>query len=52
MTCRPARRGIPSGVTATANNGIITFVQSAAPTGTFDLTYGICANGTPTYSAG
>ena len=46
----PERRaGRPGGasprVTATANNGIITYVQSAAPTGTFDLTYGICANG-------
>jgi hypothetical protein len=42
-------RGVPSGVAATANNGIITFVQSTEPTGTFDLTYGICAAGTPTY---
>ena len=44
-----AQRGVPSGVTANATNGIITFLQSAAPTGTFDLTYGICAAGTPTY---
>jgi hypothetical protein len=44
--------GIPSAVTATAANGVITYVQSATPTGTFDLTYGICAAGTSTYSAG
>ncbi len=46
-----ATRGIPSTVTATANNGIITYVQSATPTGTYDLTYGICRAGTSTYSA-
>jgi hypothetical protein len=43
--------GIPSAVSATAANGIITFVQSATATGTFDLTYGICGTGIATYSA-
>ncbi|UDY34985.1 MBG domain-containing protein [Dermatobacter hominis] len=46
-----AQRGMTSRVTADANNGVITYVQSAAPTGTFDLTYGICRSGTTTYSA-
>jgi hypothetical protein len=46
-----AGRGMTSRVTATADNGIITYVQSAAPTGTLDLTYGICRTGTATYSA-
>ena len=46
-----ADRGMPSGVTATTANGLITYVQSAAPTGTFDLTFGYCAAGTATYSA-
>jgi hypothetical protein len=44
------QRGMPSRVTADATNGVITFVQSGAPTGTFDLTYGICRAGTNTYS--
>ncbi len=47
-----ADRSVASTVTATANNGLITFVQSTAPTGTFALTYGICATGVATYSAG
>lgn len=47
-----ANRGLPSTVTATANNGLITYYQSASPTGTFSLTYGICSTGTSTYSAG
>ena len=46
-----AGRGMASRVTADANNGIITYVQSATPTGTLDLTYGICRTGTATYSA-
>ena len=46
-----AGRGMPSRVTADANNGVITYVQSATPTGTLDLTYGICRTGTATYSA-
>ena len=46
-----AGRGIPSYTTATANNGLITYVQSANPTGTVDLTYGICRTGTATYSS-
>ncbi len=46
-----ASRGIPSYTTATANNGLITYVQSANPTGTVDLTYGICRTGTATYSS-
>ena len=41
-----ADRGQPSTVAATASNGIITYVQSAVPTGTFSLTFGICAAGT------
>jgi hypothetical protein len=44
------QRGMASRVTADANNGIVTYVQSAAPTGTFDLTYGICRTGTSTYT--
>jgi hypothetical protein len=46
-----ANRGIASGVTANATNGLITYVQSAAPTGTFALTFGWCDTGTATYSA-
>ncbi len=46
-----AQRGIPSTTTATSTNGIITYVQSATPTGSFDLTYGICRAGTAAYSA-
>ena len=46
-----ADRGMPSTVTATANNGLISYVQSAAPTGTFSLTFGYCNTGTATYSA-
>ena len=45
-----ADRGMASSVTATATNGIITYVQSAAPTGTFSITFGICATGVATYS--
>ena len=46
-----AGRGMASRVTVDVNNGIITYVQSATPTGTLDLTYGICRTGTATYSA-
>ena len=46
-----AGRGMASRVTADTTNGVITYVQSATPTGTLDLTYGICRTGTATYSA-
>ena len=46
-----ADRGEPSTVAATASHGIISYVASAAPTGTFSLTFGICSMGTATYSA-
>ena len=46
-----AGRGMASRITADATNGVITYVQSATPTGTLDLTYGICRTGTATYSA-
>ena len=44
-------RAMPSRVNATADNGIITYVQSAGASGTFSLRYGICSAGTATYSA-
>ena len=45
-----ADRGEPSTVAATASHGVITYLQAAAPTGTFTLTFGICATGVATYS--
>ena len=45
-----ADRAAPSIVVATAAHGLIEYVQSAAPTGTFSLTFGVC-NGVATYSA-
>ena len=50
-TCRPPVGAWPHGSPRPPSNGIITYVQSATPTGTFDLTYGICRTGTATYSA-
>jgi len=47
-----AARASASKVTATANNGLISYYQSQAPSGTFSLTFGICSTGTATYSAG
>jgi len=45
-----ADRAAPSVVSATASHGLIEYIQSAAPTGTFSLTFGLC-NGVATYSA-
>ena len=47
-----ADRGIPSTVTATANHGLINYVQSGSPTGTPTIKFGICAAGTAAYDAG
>ena len=46
-----AFRLTPSTVTADANHGVITFIQSGAATGEFTLRFGICDAGTATYSA-
>src|SRR6478735_2626058 len=42
---------MPSTTVSATVAGVITYVQSATPTGVNDLTYGICKTGTATYSA-
>jgi hypothetical protein len=47
-----ADRAMPTWVAANASNALVSYVPSANPTGTFSLTFGYCATGTATYSAG
>jgi hypothetical protein len=43
-----SNRGTPTRATT---DGIITYLQSGTPSGSFEVTYGICRTGTATYSA-